>query len=254
MRSAMDSQRLVSLDTLFGLGTGLEQLAQGKTSAESLLPLAAQLREFEMPRPIFSRTLQDIQSGRETSDIRHTTLQTRTDLQKIIRSGSARDWEEARSRLAPFLRDTLVGLNYAYYEPPGAQMLFSNALFVRSHDYSEEWGRDDHPWKVPQLVNRGITASGGTHLAGSLADLPYVLAVVEQDFIVPDAVQSLIWEDLAPTLLTDAVVPRWWNVTQSEMHAVALHQRAGEELLGASASNDELRQKLMAVLGDRLLP
>jgi len=254
MRSAMDSQRLVSLDTLFALGTGLEQLAQGKTSPESLLPLAAQLREFEMPRPIFSRTLQDIQSGRESSDIRHTTLQTRTDVQKIIRSGSARDQEEARSRLTPFLRDTLVGLNYAYYEPPGAQMLFSNAVFVRSHDYSDSWAmKGVQPWTASQLVSFA-GSSGGGHLAGSLSGLPYALAEMEQNFIVPENVQALIWEDFVPTLLMSAVLPRFWRVTEPELHAVTLYQRTGEELLRGAAENEKLRGRVTEILSDRMPP
>jgi hypothetical protein len=255
MRSAMDSQRLVSLDTLFALGTGLEQLAQGKTSPESLIPLAAQLREFELPRPIFARTLQDVQSGRlESSDIRHTTLQTRTDLQKIIRSGSARDRQDARGRLAPFLRDTLVGLNYTYYSPPGAEMLFNNAVFVRSHDYSDSLERRDvQPWTAPHLVNLAGSSAGG-HLAGSLSGLPYALAEVEQNFIVPENVQSLIWEDFVPTLLTSAVLPRFWGVTESELHAVTLYQRAGEELLRASAENEKLRSSVLEILSDRMPP
>ena len=37
--------------------------------------------------------------------------------------------------MAPFLRDTLIGLNYAHYAPPGAQVLYTNPLFVRSHDF-----------------------------------------------------------------------------------------------------------------------
>lgn len=254
MRSVMDAQRLVSLDTLFALGAGLEQMAQGKTAAETLLPLAAQLREFELPRPIFNRSLQDIQSGHEFSDVRHTTLQTRTDLQKIIKSGSAKDRSEARGRLAPFLRDTLVGLNYTYYDPPGAQMLYNNAVFVRSHDYSEGLGNGaEQPWITPRLVNLS-GSSGGGHLAGSLAGLPYALAEVEQNFIVPENVQSLIWEDFVPSLLTGAVLPRFWGVTQPELHAVTLYQRTGEELLTAAAENERLRRLVMDVLSDRMPP
>src|SRR6202011_5249126 len=49
-------------------------------------------------------------------------------------------------------------------------------------------------------------------------------------------------------------VPRWWNVTQNELHAVSLYQRAGEELLAASAQNDELRNKVMNILSDRMIP
>jgi hypothetical protein len=256
MQTVFDAQRLVSLDTLFSLGTGLDKLAQGKATADSLLPLAAELREFEMPRPIFTPT-EKIQFQRDRADTRHTTLQTRTNLTRIIKSGSPQEMLEARGQLAPFVRDTLVGLNYAYYEPPGAQMLLNNAIFVRSHDYAEDYrsGRAGiQPWKTPSLVNLGATASGGTHLAGSLADLPYALALVEQDFIVPESVQSLIWQDLVPSLLTSAVLPRWWDVTQREMHAVTLYQRSGEELLTAAVEDTALREKIVSILADRMAP
>jgi hypothetical protein len=249
LRSVLDAQRLISLDTLFALGDGLNDLANGKPVADKLVPLASELREFEMPRPIFTAT-EKTEVEREVSDTRHATLQTKTNLTKVIKSGSPKEWAEARGRLSPFLRDTLVGLNYAYYEPPGGQMLANNALFVRSHDYLSEFGTGgEQPWKTPRLVS-----SNGTHLAGSLVDLPYALAWVEQDFIIPENVQSLIWEDLVPSLLTSAVLPRWWGVSPVELHAVALYQRAGEELLAAAAKDDKLRAKVMEILADRMLP
>jgi hypothetical protein len=254
MGSVMDAQRLVSLDTLFALADGLGQINESKASSENLLALAAQLREFELPRPIFNRSLEDIQAGRDKSDVRHTTLQTRTDMQKIIKSGTPKERAEARGRLAPFLRDTLVGLNYTYYDPPGAQMLYNNAIFVRSHDYTE---KSDIPWEQPWSTSRRVTvigANSGGHLAGSLAGLPYALAELEQNFIVPDNVQSLIWEDFVPTLLTGAVVPRFWNVTQNELHAVALYQRAGEELVTAAGGDEKLRARVLEILSDRMLP
>jgi hypothetical protein len=253
MRSVMDAQRLVSLDTLFALGIGLDKMAQGKAAAETLLPLAAQLREFELPRPLFNRNLQEIQSGREFADVRHTTLQTRTDLERIIRSGSPKDWAEARGRLAPFLRDTLVGLNYTYYDPPGAQMLYNNTIFVRSHDYSEGLITGEQPWTAPRLINTPGTGAG-SHLAGSLTGLPYALAEMEQNFIVPGNVQSLIWEDLVPSLLTSSVLPRFWGVTPPELHAVSLYQRSGEELFISAAGNEQLRGRVMDILSDRMLP
>lgn len=253
MQSMLSAQRLVSLDTLLTLGEGLTDMSQGKASADTLLPLASELREFELPRPIFSPTEKsEFQYGR--SDMSHTTLQTRTNVATVIKSGTPQELANARGRLAPFLRDTLVGLNYAYYEPPGAQMLLNNAIFVRSHDYTERPTLQTQPWKTPDLINLGVTAGGGAHLAGSLADLPYILAVVEQDFIVPEHVQSLIWQDLVPSLLTDAVVPRWWGVTQNELHAVALYQRSGETLLAAAAQNEELRKKVTNVLSERMAP
>jgi hypothetical protein len=162
--------------------------------------------------------------------------------------------------LTPFLRDTLVGLNYAYYEPPGAQMIHNNPLFVRSHDFSggdysgEEATANDQIWRSPRIFGRGWTASGGAHLIGSMADLPYALARVEQDFIVPQNVQSLIWEDLVPGLLTSAVLPRWWNVSRNEMHAVALYQRAGEELVSSAAKDPKVREQVLAIISERLLP
>ena len=54
IRSVLDGQRLVSLDTLLALGEGLNEMAQGKDVGDSLLPLAGQLKEFEMPRPMFT--------------------------------------------------------------------------------------------------------------------------------------------------------------------------------------------------------
>jgi hypothetical protein len=260
MRQVIDDQRLVSLDTLISLGDGLDQMAKGKDVAESLLPLAGELREFEMPKPLFTKSERtEFAAGLYSN--RHTALQMRTDLIKVIKGPSSpAELNQARALLTPFLRDTLVGLNYAYYEPPGAQMIHNNPLFVRSHDFSggdysgEASTAADQIWRAPRIFGRGWTASGGAHLIGSMADLPYALARVEQDFIVPQNVQSLIWEDLVPGLITSAVLPRWWSVTRSEMHAVALYQRAGEELLSGAAKDEKLRESVVDILADCLLP
>ncbi len=255
IRSVMDGQRLVSLDTILGLGDGLDAMAHGAAVGDSLVPLAGELREFEMPRPIFS-------SGERTQwatgvyNNRHTDLQMRTDLTKVIKTpGSKQQLEDARGQLCPFLRDTLVGLNYAYYEPPGAQILHINPLFVRSHDFSGDTVAGvDRIWQAPQLFGEGSPAGGGAHLVGSLADLPYVLAQVEQDFIAPENVQALIWRELVPGLLINATLPRWWGVSQSELHAITLYQRSGEELLTASVEDPQLRTKVMTILSDRMNP
>ena len=129
-------------------------------------------------------------------------------------------------------------MNYAYYEPPGAEVLHNNPLFVRSHDFSSVSVQGfEQIWGVPELIGVGATAGGGAYLMGSLADLPYALASTEEDFIAPKNVQALIWKEVVPDLLVDAVLPRWWTVSRNEMHAAALYQRAGEELLTASATN-----------------
>lgn len=255
MRVVMESQRLASLDTLFSLANGLTQLSEGKTTAEALVPLANELREFEMPRPMFTNRERTAWAG-GLYDNRQTELKTGRSLVQIIQSPrSPQEAAEGRGQLAPFLRDTLVGLNYAYYEPPGAQMLHNNPLFVRYHDFAGlTVVSSDQAWHTPLLFGRGWAAGGGAHLVGSLADLPYVLAQTEQDFIIPENVQALVWEDLVPSLVISAVLPRWWRVTPVELHAVTLYQRTGEELLSAAVSDADLRQRVLSILSDRTLP
>ncbi len=256
IRSAMESQRLVSLDTLFELGDGMQRTSPGTGVSESLLQLAGSLREFEMPLPIFTkRERSEWASGLHNNP--HTSLQVRTDLAKEISnsSSSPQKMEEARGVLAPFFRDTLVGFNYAYFEPPGAQMLRNNPIFVRSHNFSGQMTmRGDEVWQTPRIFGRGWSASGGAHLAGSLADLPYVLAQMEQDFLIPENVQALIWSDLVPTIMTSAVLPRWWNVTPNEMQAVGLYQQLGEEIVRTAASDRALRAQVFDLLWDHMLP
>ncbi len=256
IRSLVDDQRLVSLDTLLTLGDALADKARGKQPAEYMITLAGQTREFEMPRPIFT-------SGERTEwaagiyNNRHTDTQMRTNLPRVLKSPAASraQIDEAFGQLASFLRDTLVGLNYAYYEPPGAQALHNNPLLVRSHDFvGETVGGIKTLWQAPNLLGAGSPAGGGAHFVGSLVDLPYALANLEQDFISPQSVQALIWNELTPELLAGAILPRWWNVSPLELHAIALYQRSGEELLTASAKDEALRSKVVNILSDRLLP
>ena len=256
IRSVLDDQRLVSLDTLLAVGDGLAEKARGKHPEEYVAMLAGQTREFEMPRPIFT-------NGERTEwaagvyNNHHTEAEMHLDLPKVLKSPtvSRTQIDEARGQLASFLRDTLVGLNYAYYEPPGAQALHNNPLFVRSHDFAgESIGGMKTLWQAPELIGQGTPAGGGAHFVGSLADLPYSLASLEEDFIAPASVQALVWAEVTPELLTSATIPRWWDVSPLELHAIALYQRAGEELLTASAKDEALRGKVLAILSDRLLP
>ncbi len=255
MRSVMEGQRLVSLDTVLALGKGFDEMSHGANVGKRLLPFAAELQEFQMPRPIFTASERS-QWAAGIYNNRHTDMQMQTDLSKVLKTPASHDQiEEARGQLAPFFRDTLVGLNYAYYEPPGSQLLRSNPLFVRSHDFAGETvGGVDTLWGAPGLFGAGTPAGGGAHLVGSLADLPYVLADAEQDFITPEYVQALIWRETVPGLLTNAVFPRWWNVSAHELHAVALYQRAGEELLASAASDNALREKVLGLLSERMSP
>ncbi|MBS1798514.1 MAG: hypothetical protein JSS95_01675 [Acidobacteria bacterium] len=255
IRNVLEDQRLVSLDTLFALGDGLNAMGQGSTAPSNMLSLAGELREFEMPRPIFTNN-EKITWAPGVYSTHHAELQIKTDLTKIIKSsGSKAQLDTARGQLTPFLRDTLVGLNYAYYEPPGAQVLHNNSLFVRSHDFSGiSVVATERYWQSPELMGVGTPAGGGAYLMGSLADLPYALASTEQDFIAPENVQALIWKELVPDLLVGATVPRWWNITPAELHAVALYQKSGEELLTAASSNADLRGKVIYILANRMSP
>ncbi|HKU25494.1 MAG TPA: hypothetical protein VJQ54_08485 [Candidatus Sulfotelmatobacter sp.] len=255
LRSDLDGQRLVSLDTILALGKQLDAAATAASSEPVAIPLAGELREFEMPRPIFSRG-ERTEWATGVYNNSHTDLEMRTNLAKLIKSHPSSDrLARARGELAPFLRDTLVGLNYVYYEPPGAQILRYNPLFVRSHDFAGDTLTGlASVWKTPQLLGVGYPAGGGAHMVGSLADLPYVLAETEEDFIAPKNVQALIWKEMVSVLLTDATLSRWWNVSRNELHAVALYQQAGEELLAASGQNERLRNEVITILADRMTP
>ena len=255
IRAVLEDQHLVSLDTLFALSDGLNQMSQGKPADPGMLALAGELREFEMPRPIFTAS-EKIDWAPRVYTTHHAELQVQTDLTKVIKTpGTHQQLENARGQLAPFLRDTLVGLNYAYYEPPGAQILHNNPLFVRSHDFTEiSVVGTEQFWQTPTLLGVGTPAGGGAYLMGSLTDLSYALASTEQDFIAPENVQALIWKELVPDLIVSATLPRWWNVSPNELHAVALYQRSGEELLTASVKNPQLRDKVIVILSDRMTP
>lgn len=256
MRAVLDGQRLVSLDTLVALGDAFKEKIDGGKAEDYLLHMAGELHEFQMPQPIFTSS-ERTQWAPTFYSTHHTDLEMRSNVGAALVStkASRAQLEQARGQLTPFLRDILVGLNYAYYEPPGAQALHNNPLFVRSHDFSGETVEGIRGlWQAPQLFGAGYPAGGGAHFVGSLADLPYSLAELEQDFLAPKNVQALIWQEFVPTLLTSAVLPRWWNISPDELHAVTLYQRSGEELLTASARDEKLRARVVAILSDRVLP
>jgi len=253
IRAVLEDQRLVSLDTLIALSDGFTDMEQGKPAGDGMLALAGELREFDMPQPIFTQS-EKIDWAPRVYTTHHAELQVQTDLTKVIKTpGNKVQLEAARGQLVPFLRDTLVGLNYAYYEPPGAQILHNNPLFVRSHDFTEisVIGTEQF-WQTPMLLGVGTPAGGGAYLMGSLTDLSYALAMTEEDFIAPENVQALIWKELVPDLLVSATLPRWWNVTPNELHAVALYQKSGEEILAASVKDPDTRAKALNILSDRL--
>jgi hypothetical protein len=257
IRSVMIDQRLVSLDSLLELGEDLAALTHTPNGVDAARAqnLAQELEEARAPRAMFTEAERaEWAPGHEPN--RHVMIELHTDLRKAI-SGSEAPKEASimRGELTPFLRDTLVGLNYAYYEPPSGEILHNSPLLVREHDFlaSESVG-ENRAWEAPEPFGVGLAAGNGTHLSGSLAGLPYALAEIEQDFIVPQNVQALIWHDTAADLLTTSIVPRWWSTSQDALHAASLYQQAGEELIKKAAQDAAVRGEVTAILADRLPP
>ena len=77
---------------------------------------------------------------------KHIDAERKLNLRAAIEkaAGDAEKLKDVRGLLAPLLRDTLVGFNYAHYAPPGAQILYTNPLFVRSHDFLGMQGNVAH--------------------------------------------------------------------------------------------------------------
>jgi hypothetical protein len=142
------------------------------------------------------------------------------------------------------LRDTLVGLLYCYYAPPGAQVLITNPVFVRSHDFIGPEGLPDE-WRSTEVAGTGWPASAGGRLTGSLISLPYALAEAEQNFLSPSREQALIWADLVPQMIVDVTINRWRNVTPEQLRWVALHLQRGRDLLAAVALDPAVEPQVL---------
>jgi hypothetical protein len=145
------------------------------------------------------------------------------------------------------MRDTLLAFNYAYYAPPGAQILYTNPVFVRSHDFVGGEGQS-RTWQPTETYGSGWPSNGGGRLVGSLSGLAYTLAEAEQNFLVPTQTQALIWGDLVPQMVISAKIPHWWTSTPAQLHWVGLHLRYGHELLAESAFDPTLRTQVLAAL------
>jgi hypothetical protein len=162
---------------------------------------------------------------------RHIDQERKVSFENLAKNPEKKD---PRAVLAPFLRDSLVGLVYCYYAPAGAQLLLTNPLFVRGHDFI---GPPETPasWRVTEIVGSGWPASTGGRLMGSLTSLPYAIAEAEQNFLTPKREQALIWADLVPQMIVDVTVTRWRNVKPEQIRWVSLHIQRGRSLLAAAA-------------------
>ncbi|HWQ53329.1 MAG TPA: hypothetical protein VN442_06570 [Bryobacteraceae bacterium] len=253
----LEAQRIVSLNALFELADHLDAVAGGQKLSPSLVNrLTARISEIQLPRNALSGAERNALAFGYWTE-RHIEGQRKMNLRVAIeRASTGADKEklrEIRGMLAPVLRDTLVAYNYAHYAPPGAQILFTNPLFVRSHDFLGIQGANQ-TWRTTELFGTGWPSNGGGRLVGSLAGLPYALAEAEQNFLVPGQTQALIWGDLVPQMILSAKIPRWWKVTPSQMHWVALHMRYTQAVLAEAAFDPELRRQVTALLSGQASP
>ncbi|MCC7173752.1 MAG: hypothetical protein IT159_01030 [Bryobacterales bacterium] len=255
LRGYFEAQRLVSVSLLFEVAEHAEQLSRGgKLNAALAGRLAARLAEIESPRsPLTSAEKNSLQYGYWPD--RHIESQRRLNVRSLLER-AGRDpgrVQDVRAALAPLLRDSLVGLNYAYYAPPGGQLLRSNSSFVRSHDFLGMPGSRE-TWGTPAPLGSGWPAGAGGRLVGSLVGLPYALAQAEQNFLIPTREQALIWGDLVPQLILSAKVPRWWGVTPAQIHWTGLHLRLASSLLAESVLDEDLRAQVVETLSRQAPP
>ena len=243
----LDAQHLLSLDTLFELGDLLESGQHpDKAAMARLIKLAGRVAEMPLPRaPLTVAERSAMGFGFWTG--KHLDAERKLNLRVAIErtGGEPARLKEVAELLTPLLRDSLLGLNYAYYAPPGAQVLYTNPSFVRSHDFIGGEAQT-YLWRPTEPYGSGWPSNGGGRLVGSLATLPYALAEAEQNFLVPAQTQALIWGDLVPQMILSAKIPRWWNVSSTQLHWVGLNLRYGRELLADAALDEATRREAIA--------
>lgn len=251
----LEAQRIVSLNVLFELADHIENLSKGDRLNSALLNrMASRISEIQLPRASLSAVEKNALAFGYWTE-KHIENQRKLNLRAVVdrAGGDPQRLKGARGLLAPFVRDTLVAYNYAHYAPPGAQILYTNPLFVRSHDFLGVQG-SNHTWRSTELFGTGWPSNGGGRLVGSLAGLPYALAEAEQNFLVPAQTQALIWGDLVPQMMLSATVPRWWNVTPAQMHWVALHMRYAQSLFAEAALDPAVREQVLQAVRAHAVP
>jgi hypothetical protein len=249
MQRVFDAQRLVSLKAIFDIAENLEAPSKGgKTNVALVNRLSGRITDQQPPRSTLTGAERNAMAFGYWVD-KHIENERKTNFRAILDKAGTDPvkLKEARGNLASFLRDTLVGFAYLHYAPPGAQILFTNPHFIRSHDFLGVQG-NAQSWKQTEVFGTGWPSSAGGRLVGSLVSLPYALAEAEQNFLIPTREQALIWGDLVPQMIVSAKVPRYWRVTPTQMQFAGLHYRAGEALLAQGAVDGKLRENVIAAL------
>lgn len=250
-----EAQRLPSLKLLFDVADHLEAMAKGEKMNTALINrLNARISEILIPRSAMSTVEKNsLAFGYWTE--RHIESERKLNIRSQVEKAGSDPEKLAgvRGQLAPMLRDALVGLSYVHYAPPGAQILQTNPVFVRSHDFLGLQGTVQ-TWRSTEVFGTGWPSSAGGRLVGSLSNLPYALAEAEQNFLIPTREQALIWGDLVPQMILMAKVPRWWNVQPAQLRYVGLSMRHGEHLLAESVVDAKLRDQVIRSLERRAPP
>jgi len=233
-----DSQRLIPIDSLFALAE-----KKGSVDPKTLKTITDQLDRFEESESVRGSLSQEERNSFALGywSNRHIEQERKFNLERTLKTPEKHDMRDA---LAPFLRDSMVGLLYSYYAPAGAQLLLTNPQFVRGHDFI---GPESSPaaWRVTEVSSGGWPISAGGRLIGSLISLPYAIAEAEQNFLSPTREQALIWADLVPQLIADVTINRWHNVKPEQVRWVALHVRRGKDLMAAAALDPAIQGPVM---------
>ena len=235
-----DAQRLFSLDTLFGIVDRNGKVATDPKMTKTFNEALARLSETDISRGSLSPEERNTFAVGYWSQ-RHIEQERKINADKLVK-GAGKD---PRETLAPLVRDSLVGILYSYYAPAGAQLLITNPMFVRSHDFIGPEG-SSATWRSTEVAGSGWPASAGGRLTGSLIALPYAIAEAEQNFLMPRREQALIWSDLVPQMIVDVTLTRWRNIQPDQVRWVSLHIRRGRLLLAAAALNPSIQQPVLA--------
>jgi hypothetical protein len=148
-RRVFEAQKLLALDLLFDVADNLQAVTKGeKLNTQLASRLSARVADIQLPRNALSGAERNAMAFGYFVD-RHVEAERKVNLRAMI-DKAAKDPEkirDIRGQLAPMLRDTIVGYSYVHYAPPGAQILMTNPLFVRGHDFIGMQGAN-HSWKI----------------------------------------------------------------------------------------------------------
>ncbi|HEY3936753.1 MAG TPA: hypothetical protein VGL97_04960 [Bryobacteraceae bacterium] len=244
-----DAQRLVSLDGLF---IAADKIEKGTADAKALKNVTDQLKRLQETDPLHGSL-----SAEEKNSLavgywseRHVDQERKLNVDSLLKGAGKKD---PKTALAPLLRDSLVGMLYSYYAPPGAQLLFANPLLVRSHDFIGPEGTPVE-WRQTEVGGSGWPESAGGRLTGSLISLPYAIAEAEQNFLTPKREQALIWADLVPQMIVGITVNRWRDVTADQIRWVSLHLDRGRALMASAALDPAVEPRVLESLRRYLAP